>query len=64
MPSVILDTNLIVLLTVGMTRRDLIGKHKRNKTFTVDDFDLLCLILESYQKIVTKPSILTELITS
>lgn len=60
MPSVILDTNLLVLLTVGMTKRSLIGKHKRTKIFTEEDFDLLCLILEGYRQIVTTPGILTE----
>lgn len=60
MPSVILDANLLVLLTVGMTNRSFIGKHKRTKTYTEEDYALLCLILEQYRTIITTPSLLTE----
>jgi len=40
MRSVLLDTNLLLLLTVGMLDRKLIGKHKRTQEFTEEDFDL------------------------
>lgn len=60
MVSVILDTNLLVLLVVGMTNRAFIGKHKRTRAYTEEDYDLLCLLLEQYQQIITTPSILTE----
>lgn len=41
MRSVLLDTNLLLLFTVGLLDRKLIGKHKRTREFTEEDFDLL-----------------------
>ena len=41
MRSVLLDTNLLLLLIVGLFDKKLIGKHKRTKEFSEDDFELL-----------------------
>lgn len=41
MRSVLLDTNLLVLLIVGLYNKKVIGNHKRTRTFTEQDFDLL-----------------------
>ncbi|MCL0075050.1 hypothetical protein M1N53_02720 [Thermodesulfovibrionales bacterium] len=48
MRSVLLDTNLLLLLIVGLYNKDLIGKHKRTKTFDVKDFDLLVEHIDGY----------------
>jgi hypothetical protein len=41
MRSVLLDTNLLVLLIVGMCNREYISTHKRTRNFVIEDFDLL-----------------------
>lgn len=60
MKQIIVDTNLLLLMVVGLARRDLIDKHKRTNTFTQEDYDLLLLLLEPYEKITVTPNILTE----
>lgn len=58
--AVAVDSNLLLLLVVGMTSRDYVGKHKRLKEFTVDDFDLLKEQLSVATRIVITPNTLTE----
>jgi len=58
--GVILDSQLLVLLVVGVTSRKYIGKHKRLSAYTADDFDLLCDYLTHFQSIVATPNTLTE----
>jgi len=41
MRSILLDTNLLVLLIVGLYDKKVIENHKRTRTFTKQDFDLL-----------------------
>ncbi len=60
MASVIVDANLLVLLLVGITDRAFISKHKKTRSFTEEDFDLLTIFLSQYQSIVVTPNILTE----
>lgn len=60
MKRIILDTNLLVLLVVGLTDEKLISKHKRTITFLPIDFLLLKLFLEDYQQIVVTPHVLAE----
>lgn len=49
MRSVLLDTNLFLLLIVGLCNKDLIGKHKRTKNFVMEDFDLLAKSIDGYE---------------
>ncbi len=58
--KIIIDTNLLVLLVIGLTDRKLIEKHKRTKKFEIEDFKLLTNILSGYDEIVVTPHILTE----
>jgi hypothetical protein len=58
--AVAVDSNLLLLLVVGMTSRDYVDKHKRLKEFTVDDFDLLQEQLSVATEIVVTPNTLTE----
>jgi hypothetical protein len=61
MNCLILDTNLLILLTVGAYKPAMIDKHKRTtKVFSIEDFELLKMILGQYQKMVFLPSILVE----
>lgn len=41
MNSVLIDTNLLLLLIVGLYDKNIIGIHKRTKGFTPEDYDLL-----------------------
>lgn len=58
--SVAIDSNLLLLLVVGMTSRDYVEKHKRLKAFTSDDYDLLQNQLRVATEIVVTPNTLTE----
>ena len=60
MTKILLDANLLVLLIVGFTDRNLILKHKRTRTFEGADYDLLVGILSRYDAIAVTPHILAE----
>ena len=60
MRQIILDSNLLVLLIVGLTDPNLISKHKRTKSYEKEDFDLLAKIIYNYDQVVLNPHILTE----
>lgn len=51
MRKLLIDTNLLVLLTVGACDPALITVHKRCNTFSVDDFGQLQDILGHYQEL-------------
>jgi hypothetical protein len=55
-----IDANLLILLVVGTTARELIGKHKRLRAFSIEDFDLLVDMLSIASGIVVTPNTLTE----
>jgi len=57
---ILLDTNLLLLLLVGSTKRDYVSKHKRLKTFDLLDFDILAGIVNKSADIVLTPHVLTE----
>jgi hypothetical protein len=57
---VVIDTSLLVLLVVGTASRNYIAKHKRLKAYTIEDFDLLGLILSDFSDIILLPHILAE----
>jgi len=58
--KIVVDTNLLVLLVVGLTDRTLITKHKRTRSFELADFDLLTQFLSNFDEVVVTPHILTE----
>ena len=49
MSSVLIDTNLLLLLIVGLYNKDLISVHKRTKEFMPKDFDLLVKCINGYK---------------
>ena len=51
MNSVLIDTNLLVLLIVGSVDRKLIEKHRRTRQFVTRDYDELCMLLAPYDEI-------------
>ncbi len=58
--NLVIDTNLLILFIVGTTDRNLVKKHKRLKAFSLEDFDLLCRVIESSSQVFVTPNTLTE----
>lgn len=58
--SLLIDTNLLVLLVVGVVDKRLISAHKRTKTFTESDFDLLTGIVKRFHEIWVTSHCLAE----
>jgi len=57
---VVVDANLTVLLVVGSASREYIAKHKRLKDYSIDDFELLGMLIAQFSEIVLLPHILAE----
>ena len=57
---VVVDANLLVLLVVGSASKEYIAKHRRLRDYTVEDFELLGLIIGDFSDIVLLPHILAE----
>jgi hypothetical protein len=55
-----IDANLLLLLVVGRTSREFVGRHKRLKGYSATDFDLLVAVLAGAGPLVTTPHTLTE----
>ena len=61
MPSALfIDANLIVLLVVGLVGRDLIARHRRTRTFAVEDYDRLIRAISLVGELRVTPNTLTE----
>ena len=58
--GVVTDTNLLLVLLIGLCDRKMIEKFKRTQKYTAKDFDLLLQLLAQFERIITTPSILTE----
>jgi rRNA-processing protein FCF1 len=58
--GLLIDSNLLLLLFVGLYDRARIEKFKRTSQFTVEDFELLLAFIQRFKLLVTTPSILTE----
>lgn len=59
--GIFVDTNLLVLLVIGLTDKNLISRHKRvNRRFNAGDFELLCRLLNQYPRLLVTPNTLTE----
>ena len=56
----LLDTNVLVLLVVGLADPDLIGVHKNTQAFNSAHFDVLFETLSPEMSIVSTPNVLTE----
>ena len=57
---IFLDTNLLLLLIVGVTDRELIAKHRRLRAFDQDDYETLVRLLNQIDQILVTPNTLTE----
>ncbi len=57
---IILDSNLLLLLVVGLTSRRYIATHRRLQGYEEVDFDLLKGLLDSVGRVIVTPNTLTE----
>lgn len=55
-----IDTNLLLLLVMGSVSRDAIGRHRRLREFTPDDYFLLIDLITQVQRVLVTPNTLTE----
>lgn len=60
MTALVLDSNLVILLIVGITDRNLIGKHRRLRAYSLDDFEYLLNLIRNHGPIIVSPNVLTE----
>lgn len=58
--ALVVDSNLLVLLVVGLVNPDRIASFKRTRRYNEDAFNLLREILQGYESIYTTAHILTE----
>jgi hypothetical protein len=58
--GLLIDSNLLLLLFVGLCDRNRIQKFKRTAQFTIRDFERLAAFIGRFKEVVTTPSILTE----
>jgi hypothetical protein len=58
--GVLLDSNLLVLLFVGLTDIGLVTSFKRTQAFTQQEFSLLKGVVDTFYKVITTPHVLTE----
>ena len=54
------DANLLVLLVVGATGRELIAKHRRLRTFEEEDYERLIELIRQVDRVFVTPNTLTE----
>jgi hypothetical protein len=60
MAAVVLDSNLAILFVVGFTAKELIGKHRNLRAYSLDDFDCLMHLIQGHGPIIVSPNMLTE----
>jgi rRNA-processing protein FCF1 len=58
--GLLIDSNLLLLLFVGLRDRNRIQKFKRTAQFTIRDFERLAAFIRRFKEVVTTPSVLTE----
>lgn len=56
----IVDTNILVVYITGLVDPSLIGRTKRTKAYSPEDFAALDIILGGFKNLVTFPNIMTE----
>ena len=57
---IFIDANLLVLLVVGETGKELIAKHRRLRQFQVDDYERLAQLVNGIDYVLVTPNTLTE----
>src|SRR5882672_2097419 len=60
-PGLLIDSNLLLLYILGNTNKQRIPEFKRTQMYTIQDFELLQLLVERFSRVVTTPNVLTEI---
>ena len=58
--GVLIDSNLLVLLLVGLVNKRRIPEFKRTQNFTIRDFETLANLIQWFGKLVTTPHVLSQ----
>jgi hypothetical protein len=58
--GLLLDTNMLILLVVGVYARAKISAHDLTASYRPEDFDLLDSLMSGFSRFATTPNILTE----
>lgn len=58
--KIFIDANLLILLVVGETRKELIAKHRRLRQFQVEDYERLAQLVNEIDYVLVTPNTLTE----
>lgn len=60
MSNIIIDSNLFLLLSVGLTDVALIPKHKKLSAYSIEDFQRLSSMISGFSSIILIPHVLAE----
>lgn len=58
--AILVDTNLLVLLLVGLVDERQIESFKRTRQYTIEDYRLLSRLLAGFSEILATPHVFTE----
>lgn len=58
--GILIDTNILLLYFVGSFDPVLITRFKRTVQFTIEDYEILLVLIHPFKKLLTTPNILTE----
>lgn len=58
--GILVDTNILLLYFIGLTRKDRISRFSRTEQFAPQDYDLLVALFADFKDVVTTPTILAE----
>jgi hypothetical protein len=58
--GVLVDTNLLVLLLVGLVNKHRIQDFKRTQNFTLEDFDTLLGLIDWFGNLIITPHVLSQ----
>ena len=57
---ILIDSNALLVLIIGLIDEDLVSKHKRTSIYTKKDFHDLVQVIGSHEKLLVLPNIWTE----
>lgn len=58
--TLLIDTNLLLVLLVGSQNRQQVARFKRTSAYTAGDYDLLATYVGGFAEMVVTPNVLTE----
>ena len=58
--GVVVDTNLMVLLFVGLADERLVVRHRRTQAYSVNDFRVLVEFIRRFRQMIVTPQLLAE----